>query len=64
MDTQTIEHIETNGNVPLPRFGHSITVYDKNKICLFGGATGTTGQFSITGNLYTFDLETRIWEKL
>jgi len=48
----------------LPRFGHSITYYAKDKVCLFGGATGTTGQFSITDNTYTLDITTKIWRKV
>ena len=60
----TTEPFETVGNIPLPRFGHSITYYAKNKVCLFGGATGTTGQFSITDNTYTLDLITKSWKKV
>jgi hypothetical protein len=52
------------GNTPLPRFGHSITLYAENKVCLFGGATGNTGQFSITDNTYTLDLNSRFWKKV
>ena len=59
-----LEPFETIGNTPLPRFGHSITYYAKNKVCLFGGATGTTGQFSITDNTYTLDLMTKSWKKV
>lgn len=62
--SSVIDQIETGGNNPLPRFGHSVTCYDKDKICLFGGATGTTGQFSITDNIYTLDLSTRMWDKV
>ena len=46
--------MEVFGNTPLPRFGHSITCYADYKICLFGGATGNKGQFSITDNTYTY----------
>lgn len=60
----TSEPFETVGNIPLPRFGHSITYYAKNKVCLFGGATGTTGQFSITDNTYILDLSTKSWKKV
>lgn len=60
----SIEQLNTVGNSPLPRFGHSITYYAKDKVCLFGGATGTTGQFSITDNTYTLDLITKVWRKV
>lgn len=60
----SLQQLNTGGNAPLPRFGHSITHYSKDKVCLFGGATGTTGQFSITDNTYTLDLTTKIWRKV
>lgn len=60
----SFEKIEVFGNAPLPRFGHSITYYAKNKVCLFGGATGNTGQFSITDNTYSLDLATKFWKKV
>ena len=60
----SFEKQEVFGNTPLPRFGHSITLYAENKVCLFGGATGNTGQFSITDNTYTLDLNSRFWKKV
>jgi hypothetical protein len=60
----SFEKLEVFGNTPLPRFGHSITLYAENKVCLFGGATGNTGQFSITDNTYTLDLTSRFWKKV
>lgn len=60
----SFEKLEVFGNTPLPRFGHSITLYAENKVCLFGGATGNTGQFSITDNTYTLDLNSRFWKKV
>lgn len=60
----SFEKLEVFGNTPLPRFGHSTTFYADNKVCLFGGATGNTGQFSITDNTYTLDLTTRFWRKV
>jgi protein phosphatase len=60
----SFEKMEVFGNTPLPRFGHSITFYAENKVCLFGGATGNTGQFSITDNTYTLDLNTKFWRKV
>jgi hypothetical protein len=60
----SIEKLTTLGNPPLPRFGHSITTYAKDKVCLFGGATGVSGQFSITDNTFILDLLTKIWRKV
>jgi len=33
-----------NGDVPKPRFGHTIAQISTTKIILFGGATGDTGK--------------------
>ena len=40
----------------MPRFGHTITFINKGKAILFGGASGHTCQYSITGDTYSFDL--------
>ena len=56
--------IEVFGEVPLARFGHTITLVSKKKAVLFGGATGDTGKFSITGDTYVFELTSSKWTKL
>lgn len=60
----SFEKVEVSGNPPTPRFGHTATILNKTKIVMFGGATGNTGQFSITDNTYLFDIVTKIWKKL
>ncbi|KAL4439094.1 hypothetical protein ABPG74_008869 [Tetrahymena malaccensis] len=59
-----MEKLEALGNMPQARFGHTITFITKGKAILFGGATGDTGRFSITGETYSFDVQTRIWKKI
>ncbi len=59
-----MEKIEVYGNVPQPRFGHSIALVSKTKAVLFGGATGDTGRYQITGDTYSYDLITRTWKKI
>lgn len=59
-----MEKIEVQGNTPLPRFGHSIALVSKTKAVLFGGATGDTGRYQITGDTYSFDLSNGIWKKI
>ena len=44
-----IEKFEVRGDIPQPRFGHTITLISKSKAVLFGGATGDTGRYAITG---------------
>ena len=50
---QKVEKVDTFGEVPLARFGHTITQVSKSKVILFGGATGDTGKYVITGDTYT-----------
>jgi protein phosphatase len=40
--------VEVYGEVPLARFGHTITQVSKTKVMIFGGATGDTGKYMIT----------------
>lgn len=59
-----MEKIEVFGSTPLARFGHTFTALGKGKAILFGGATGDTGRYSITGDTYLFDINTKTWKKL
>jgi len=52
------------GDVPMARFGHTITLVSKTKVVLFGGATGDTGKYSMTGETYLFNILTKTWSKL
>ena len=51
-----MEKFEVFGQVPLARFGHTVTYISKGKAILFGGATGDTGKYSITGETFSFDI--------
>ena len=59
-----VEKLEVYGQNPLPRFGHTITYVSKGKAILFGGATGNTGKYQITGDTFSFDLTTKFWKKI
>ena len=63
-NSKSMETLKVSGDIPLPRFGHTITLVSKTKAVLFGGATGDTGKYSITGDTYVFDCTTRKWKKL
>ena len=58
-----MEKLQTFGNAPQPRFGHTVSLVSKTKAVLFGGATGT-GKYAITGDAYSFDLIARFWRKI
>ena len=59
-----MEKLETYGNTPQARFGHTVSLVSKTKAVLFGGATGDTGKYQITADTYSFDLIARIWKKI
>ena len=59
-----MENLKGSGDVPLPRFGHTFTLISKNKAVLFGGATGETGKYAITGETFLFDCLQKKWKKL
>ena len=59
-----MENFKVTGDGPLPRFGHTISLVSKTKAVMFGGATGNTEKYSITGDTYSFDVTTRKWTKL
>lgn len=58
------EHLDATGDIPQSRFGHTVTTISKHKAVLFGGATGDTGKYSMTGDTYVFNVSKRCWIKL
>jgi hypothetical protein len=63
---QAHENIELSKTekAPQARFGHTITMVNKHKIVLFGGATGDTGKFSMTGETWIFNMSLKAWTEL
>ncbi|OMJ71427.1 hypothetical protein SteCoe_30361 [Stentor coeruleus] len=61
---QSIETFEVRGEIPQARFGHTITLVSKTKAILFGGATGDTGKYSITGDTYSLDLLNKTFTRI
>jgi hypothetical protein len=59
-----VESLDANGDIPQARFGHTVTTVAKNKVVLFGGATGDTGKYSMTGETYLFNVLNKQWQKL
>ena len=62
--SQIVEELEVNGDIPQARFGHTITIVSKAKVVLFGGATGDTGKYSMTGETYMYNILNKAWQKL
>ena len=61
---QTVEALDVNGEIPQARFGHTITIVSKAKVVLFGGATGDTGKYSMTGETFMYNILNKAWQKL
>jgi hypothetical protein len=64
VDRGELETIEGKGEVPEPRFGHTIIKVSKEKVVLFGGACGDTGRFGMRGETYLMNVENMTWKKL
>lgn len=58
------QELEVYGDVPMARFGHTITLVSQSKVVLFGGATGDTGKYIMTGDTFLFNILTKTWTKL
>ena len=56
--------INTNGEKPLPRFGHSLVSINPIKICVFGGAVGEVRKIIYSNETYIYNIMTKIWIKL
>lgn len=50
--------------VPLLLLPALTIIVSKSKVILFGGATGDTGKYIITGDTYALDLISYKWTKL
>ncbi len=46
------------------RFFYLPNLVSKSKVILFGGATGDTGRYVITGDTYALDIIGNKWSKL
>jgi hypothetical protein len=59
-----IGKVAMSGDIPAPRFGHTLTMVSKTRAVLFGGAIGDSGKFIITNETYIFDVPQKKWRKL
>ena len=56
--------VDSNGNKPSPRFGHSLVMINNVKICIFGGAIGDTKKITYSNETYIFNILTKLWIKM
>ena len=64
IDSFTPLQIESSGDKPLPRFGHSLVMINPIKIVIFGGAVGEIRKITYSNETYIYNIMTRIWFKL
>ena len=57
-------HVEVSGTIPAARFGMTVTQITPNKVVIFGGATGSSGNFAFTNDTYIFEIQKKHWRKI
>ena len=56
--------IITPNNSPPARFGHTVNLVSKTTVIVFGGAISSPGNYTMTADLYLYNMTTNIWKKL
>lgn len=56
--------IITPANSPPARFGHTVNLVSKTSVIVFGGAISSPGNYTMTADLYLYNMSTNIWKKL
>ena len=56
--------IQSPLNAPSPRFGHTVNLVSKTTIVIFGGAISSPGNYTMTADLFLFNMVTNTWKKL
>jgi len=60
------KHAEViNSNTTPPaRFGHTVNLVSKTTVVIFGGAISSPGNYTMTTDLYLYNMATNVWKKL
>ena len=58
------QKVKAVGEIPLARFGHTLTLLGQGKAVLFGGAVSDNGKFCITNDTFLYDVATKRWKKI
>jgi protein phosphatase len=56
--------IVTATNSPPPRFGHTVNLVSKTTVVVFGGAISSPGNYTMTADLYLYNMTSNAWKKL
>ena len=54
----------TSINFPPPRFGHTVNLVSKTTVVIFGGAISSPNSYTMTADLYLFNMSLNSWKKL
>lgn len=70
MEKQTDLFLKKNADIitstssPPARFGHTVNLVSKTTIIVFGGAISSPGNYTMTADLYLYNMLTNSWKKL
>jgi hypothetical protein len=56
--------IITPSNAPPARFGHTVNLVSKTTVVVFGGAISSPGNYTMTADLYLYNMTSNGWKKL
>ena len=56
--------LDAKGDIPQARFGHTLTLIEKNILIMFGGAIGDTAKYTMTDQAFTFNTEKNEWSQI
>ena len=56
--------IVTPSNPPPARFGHTVNLVSKATIVIFGGAISSPGNYTMTADLYLYNMSLNSWKKI
>jgi len=61
---KSVAEIVTPTNAPPPRFGHTVNLVSKTTVVVFGGAISSPGNYTMTADLYLYNMALNSWKKL
>lgn len=50
------DKVNTRGQIPLAKFGHCCCMIAKDRLIVFGGASGNVGNFAITNDTFCLEM--------
>lgn len=53
-----------SNNFPPPRFGHTVNLISQTTVLIFGGAISGNINYTMTADLYLFNMSLNNWKKL